>query len=172
MIFCFDTSALNSLLDDSSCEQLVRGLLANGSFHISAYNVMEAVKTKDPSRRIELVGLMKKLARNTRPLDRPREIVCLTAKAYATGEDTVSVNADPRLEGVWEALNLPENLDEKARECAIAWFGSMTTIFDSIASEGRDPLQRIYGAAPVGRPRTAADAIRDYCSDHERLYNQ
>jgi hypothetical protein len=172
MIYCFDTSALNRLQDDRDREPLVQGLLATGSFVISAHNVVEAVKTRDEERRVALVELMKRLARNKRPLDRPSGIVRSVARAFATNSPTLTVNADPTLEGVWMALNQPDQLNEKARQDAIAWLSSTTADFDGMVSAKRKPLQEIYRAVPAGRPRTAAAAIREYFRDHDSLHLQ
>lgn len=58
VIYCFDTSAINRLLDDPEREPIVQALLAIGSFRITAYNVIEVAKTTDEDRRTRLMSLL------------------------------------------------------------------------------------------------------------------
>ena len=57
MIYCFDTSGINRLLDDSEREPIIAATLAAGSFRLSAYNVLEAAKTESPTRRLQLMAV-------------------------------------------------------------------------------------------------------------------
>jgi hypothetical protein len=62
MDYCFDTSAINRLHDDPDQRAIVVGLLTANRVLITAINVMEAVVTEDPARRISLLLLQKQLA--------------------------------------------------------------------------------------------------------------
>src|SRR4029078_5129112 len=75
---------------------------------ISAYNVIEVAKTRNVQRRDGLVRLMRRLAQNKRPLDRPNGLIRGLAKAYmernARGTATYTANIDPNLERLWLVL--------------------------------------------------------------------
>lgn len=115
MRYCLDTSAINRLQDDPDREAIVTGMLTGASFRISAYNVIEAAKTRNVERRQDLVRLMRRLAENKRPLDQPNGPIRAVARGYsergANGKVTLTVNVDPALEGLWVALNEPELID-------------------------------------------------------------
>ena len=66
MIYCFDTSAINRLLDDPEQEPIIKATLSVGSFRITAYNVIEAAKTTEANRRSRLIELMRRLANGKR----------------------------------------------------------------------------------------------------------
>jgi hypothetical protein len=51
MIVCFDSSAINHLLDDVECELLTQKLLTQYDIYISGLNVIELARTADPERR-------------------------------------------------------------------------------------------------------------------------
>ena len=113
MIYCFDTSAINSLLDDPEQEPMVKALLSVGSFRITAYNVLEVAKTNDTNRCSRLMNLMKQMANGKRPLDRPNTILLTYADAHAAQASAASVNTDKNLDGLWVALQRPDSLTKR-----------------------------------------------------------
>ena len=162
MIYCFDTSALNRLLDDPDRDVITTALLATASFRITGYNVLEAANTKDPARRIALVKLMRRLTNNKRPVDLPNSVVRTAARAYAEKTPDVTVNADPNLEGLWVALNEPELLDDSARQESLDWAKNWSDEFDSIAAGKREQFQELFQKKGATRPRTPAGTLRGY----------
>ena len=103
LIYYFDTSAINKLLDDPEREQIVTGLLSIASFRISALNVIEAAKESDSVRKISLITLMNKLANNKRPLNRPNTILLNCMKAFSNNASNMEINRDEDLAGLWTA---------------------------------------------------------------------
>ncbi len=176
MRYCLDTSALNRLLDDPEREAIVTGMLVGASFRISAYNVIEAAKTKNVSRRQELVRLMRRLAENKRPLDPPNYLIRAVARGYAQrspkGEVSLTVNADPNLEGVWVALNEPERIDEEVRAELLAWAEKWENDYDGIAAGPRQEFQELFDKYPEQRPRTPAATIRSYMKHDQQIFEQ
>jgi hypothetical protein len=162
MIYCFDTSALNRLFDDSERDSIVHGLLDTGSFYISAYNVIEVAKIPDETRRTALVQLMKRLADNKRPLDRPNTIVLSHATAHAAGKSRATVNADSNLEGLWIALNQPELIDDDARHEVVAWTKEVEGDFSKVVAGDRDMFQKFFQDVPTERPLNASFTLRTY----------
>jgi hypothetical protein len=174
--YCFDTSALNSLYNDPDRDAIVTGMLAGASFCISAYNVIEAAKTRDPGRRQQLVRFMRRLADNKRPLNRPNDLIRAVARAYAsrdaTGYATVTLNADENINGLWIALNDPTLIDEEAREELLAWAEQWEDDYDGIVARGRERFQELFGRRPDQRPRTAATTIRSFMLHDDQIYSQ
>ena len=162
MIYCFDTSAINRLLDDPEMEPIIKALISVGSFRITAYNVIEAAKTKCEDRRYRLIDLMKRLADRKRPLDRPNTILLSYAKAHADGAAAVSVNADDQLEGLWIALNQGDLVDEEARQELINWAANWEGDFSKVVAGDRDQFQALFHEIPHERPRTSAATLRAY----------
>lgn len=162
MIYCFDTSALNFLLDDPECDAIAKALVAVASVRVSALNVLEVTKTLDVTRRIQLVQLMKTLAAGKRPLDRPNTILLSYADAHAAGASRASVNTDPQLEGVWIALNQPELLDTEALNEATAWATEQEREFSMVVAADRDVIQARLKSTLRYRPRTVAATLRAF----------
>jgi hypothetical protein len=54
MDYCFDTSAINRLHDDSEHEAIILGLLAGNRLLISEWNLIEVIGTANVQRRLSL----------------------------------------------------------------------------------------------------------------------
>jgi hypothetical protein len=175
MRYCFDTSALNRLYQDTDRDSIVTGMLVGASFRISAYNVIEAAKTSDIELRRELVRIMRRLADNKRPLDRPNGLIRAVARAYAGrdghGDPTMIVNADPNLEGLWIALNDPSLIDDDARTELLKWAKEWEGDYDAIASGARDRFQELFRRRPKQRPRTAAATIKGFMKHRDKIFS-
>ena len=174
MRYCLDTSAINRLLDDPDREAIVTGMLLGASFRISAYNVIEAAKTRNVTRRQELVRLMRRLADNKRPLDRPNGLIRAVARGYAersaTGNVTSTVNVDPALDGLWVALNEPELIDDDARREVLEWAQQWESDYDAIAAGPRDEFQELFRRHPEERPRTPAATVKSYMKHDDQIF--
>lgn len=162
MIYCLDTSAINRLLDDPEKEPIIKALISVGSFRITAYNVIEAAKTKCKDRRCRLIELMKRLADGKRPLDRPSTILLSYAKAHADGASAALVNADDQLEGLWVALNQSDRVDEEARQELTNWAVDLEDGFSKVVAGDRDQFQTLFQKVSSERPITIAATLRAY----------
>lgn len=175
MRFGFDTSALNRLYDDPDREPLMMAFLAVGAFWISAYNVFEAAKTKDATRRHGLVAMMGRLAQNRPPLIAPNKVVRAIARAYAEAgpdnEPIFRVNNDPELENVWAALHQPELLDDDIRDETLAWAEKWESDYDAIAAGARERFQKVFISSPGERPRTAAVTLRAFMRNEDQIFS-
>ncbi len=175
MIYCFDTSAINRLLDDPDREPMITAILSVGSFRITAYNVVEAAKTQDPNLRIRLVELMRKLANGKRPLDRPNTILQTYADAHAARASTGLVNADKNLEGLWVGLNQPELIDQEAQSEAFEWAANWEGDFSEAVAGDREQFQDLFQRKPEERPKSTASTLRVYLSkkdEYRSLINE
>lgn len=164
MIYCFDTSAINRLLDDPEREPIIKTLTSVGSFRITAYNVIEAAKTPCKNLRCRLIGLMRRLADGKRPLDRPNTILLSYVRAHADGASVALVNADDQLEGLWIALNQPDLADEEARQELINWASDWEGDFSKVVAGDRDQFQTLFQKISSERPKTIAATLRAYLS--------
>ena len=162
MIYCFDTSGINRLLDDPEREGIIQALLAVASFRITAYNVLEVAKTFDSERRSGLIILMKRLADGKRPLDRPNTILLNYARAHAEHARSTTLNRDESLEGLWIALNHPDLLDEAARFEAFNWAKEHEEDFSEVIGGDREQFQKLFEEEPGSRPRSTALTMREY----------
>lgn len=164
MIYCFDTSAINRLLDDPERDPIIDATLSIGSFRVTAYNILEAAKTGDANRRSQLIDLMKRLTDGKRPLDRPNTILLTYAEAHAARAATVRVNADENLEGLWIALNQPGLLDQEAREEVLAWAAEWEDDFSEAVAGDREQFQSLFRKTPPERTKATASTLRAYLS--------
>jgi hypothetical protein len=162
MIYCFDTSAFNRLLDDTEREPIITALLSTGSFRVTAYNVLEVTKTRSDARRAALVQLMKRLADGKRPLDRPNTILLSYSTAHATRSSSTVVNTDRNLEGLWIALNRPELIDDEVRREAQTWAEEWEGDFSAVVAGDREQFQVFFKDAPTQRPTRTSFTLRMY----------
>jgi predicted nucleic acid-binding protein len=173
MRYCFDTSALNRLLDDPDHESLVCACLASGGFRITAFNVVEAAKTADVKRRTDLLTLFRRLSKGYRFLDRPNTILRATARGYAErtshGVPSVTINADPNLDGLWVALNEPDKIDEETRAELLEWADQWERDFDDIVAGGRDGVQTRLQRVPEAA-RRPSETIRAYIRNKDQVF--
>lgn len=171
MIYCFDTSAVNRLLDDLEREPIIQAVLGVASFRITAYNVLEAAKTSDVGRRSALIVLMRRLASRKRPLDRPNTILLNYARAHADHASSATVNRDEQLEGLWIALNQPDLLDDESRTETFDWAKQHEEDFGQLIAGDRDEFQRLFEREPGARPKSAASTIREYLKKQDECHS-
>lgn len=172
MRYCFDTSALNRLLDDPDREALVCAFLASGSFRITAFNVIEAAKTADADRRTALLTLFHRLSKGDRFLDRPNTILRAAARAFAerhSGNTKVTLNADADLDGLWVAFNEPGQIDEAARTELLDFARTWENDFDQIVSGDREDVQKILRNVPSAA-RRPSQTIRAYVRNKDQVF--
>lgn len=164
MIYCFDTSAINRLLDDPERKPMIKAILSIGSFRITAYNVLEAAKTRDTNRRSRLINLMMQLTDGKRPLDRPNTILLAYADAHSTQTSSAYVNMDENLDGLWTAMNQPNLIGQDDRDELLNWAVKLESDFSELVAGDRELFQDCFQQSPRERPKTTASTLRAYLS--------
>jgi hypothetical protein len=160
MIYCFDTSAINRLHDDTERQFLVRGILATNIARVTALNVVEAAATRDEARRRSLVYLLRQLSDGVRPLCTPNTLLQIMAKAHARGDSRAMITVPEEEEGIWAVVDHPEKLGENEREEALRWKESLEDPFKESHREARPAFQSLLESGKGGRPRSSAELIR------------
>src|SRR5687768_975159 len=94
MIYCFDTSAINQLCDDSERQSVVRGVVAAHDVHVTSVNCVEVLATANSERRDRLHVLLRELAGGQSPLALPIDLLKILTTCYAEGyrPDTGGLN--------------------------------------------------------------------------------
>ena len=164
MDFCFDTSGINRLHDDPDREPLIAGLFISGRVLISAPNVIEAAITECRERRVSLIQLMNRLARNMRPLRIPTELLRELTAVRSSGKGPTTLNVDVD-DGVWAMLSEPELADEGARQEAFRWKEGLEKPFVEAHRLARPDFNKLF--APGDRPTSFGSLLRLYCENPE-----
>ncbi len=168
MIYCFDTSALNHLHDDTEVTNLTTGLVVTNAIWITALNVIEVGITEDADRRSSLLQLQRKLTDNRRPLQIPNRLIRERAVAYAAGEDRAASSVGEE-DGVWIALRNPQLIDEASRQELYRWKKELEDDFRQAHENARPDFQQLFDSGVV-RPRTAASLLRHYIDNKDLLF--
>ena len=159
MIICLDTSAINRLHDDSERDVLITGLLAAGSFRITAINVVELARTPDSGQRVSLLQLAARLSDGKRPLAHPNTLLRDGIAAFARRDKSVNVSVNEDEEGVWIALQQPEDVVDSVVEELNAWHAGVEGALTESAKHRQEYVE-MFRAAQSSGPRSAAEAIR------------
>ncbi len=160
---CLDTSAINNLCDDPESGGLARVVVRDYDVYVSALNILEIAKTKDPVRREHLRAFVKTLGRDAEPLDLPNHLVRQVCRAFAGSRSrcTWSVTGDRR--AFWVAMSEPHSLGETERTEAIEWTTNLESGNRTSNEEFREELEtNIFGAGRTPRPRSPAHLFRIY----------
>ena len=168
MIYCFDTSALNHLHDDTEVANLTTGLIVTNTVWITALNVIEVGITEDAERRNSLLQLQRKLTDNRRPLQIPNRLIRERAAAYAARLDRADLSVGEE-DGVWIALSNPQLIDEVLRQELYGWKKELENDFRQAHENARPDFQQLFDSG-VGRPRTAASLLRHYIGNEDFLF--
>src|SRR5262249_14418903 len=106
LIYCFDTSGINALHDDSERDALVTGLLATKSGYVSGISVMEVCKNKDRDRYLSLMKVMTRLIGGNNPLELPNALLISLARSHRDNAATFTATiSDERLR-LWDLLQV------------------------------------------------------------------
>ena len=168
MIYCFDTSAINRLLDDPEREPIIAGLLCSGSFRVTAFNVVEIAKTTVVQKRIDLIKLLRQLSDGKYPLGRPNTILMAHAKAHAIRAPNMSICADDGLEELWIELNQPELIDPDDIEKLMGFTKKLEDDFSEFSAGDREKFQESFAKVPNQRPKTAASTLRLHLNNKDK----
>lgn len=170
MIYCFDTSALNRLHDDPERKSIARGIVVTNRIYISGLNIIEACATGDAKRRQSLIGLLKELSGNYRPLAIPNELLQTLAVAYAKRDTKPVITIDERQNGIWIALNAPTEIGDEERQEVLTWKVQLEESFRDAHRTARDAFQELFTSGRSPRPRTVSALIRHYVQNEDFLY--
>lgn len=161
--FYFDTSAINELANDPLRDLLVGALTAPGNVvFVSVLNVYELAATKDPTKRLSLLRLAKRIAKNTRLLTFPQEVLRRSLDAFAADRSTMDATLDYDSTNIWIAFEHPEQVNEQARADIRAQNVADEKWFREMHGGARDPMRA--SLPPHQRPRTATRLMKLYFS--------
>jgi hypothetical protein len=169
MIFCFDTSGINRLHDDTEGQFLLQGILVTNTARVTALNVIEAAATKDEVRRRSLVNLLRQLSAGIRPLCTPNMLLQIMAKAHARRDSRAIITVSDEEEGIWAVLDHPEKLGEDEKEEALRWKKSLEDPFKESHREARPAFQSLLESGKGGRPRSSAELIRLFLKNDRQV---
>jgi hypothetical protein len=116
MDYYFDTSALIELCKGADRDRLVEAIWKDGRLLLSAYNIAEFVQYENVPVRNEQLAFLKHACRNLRPFALPNDLCRYEADAYMTRQKQASLSIREDQEGIWIALDHPEDIDERARK--------------------------------------------------------
>lgn len=169
--FYFDTSAINQLADDPLRDLLVGALTAPGNVVlVSVLNVYELAATKDPARRLDLLRLAKRIAKDTRLLAFPQTNLRRSLDAFAAGQSTLDATFDyDSSQNIWIAFEHPEQVHEQARSEIRAQNLADEKWFREMHGGARNPMRAAL--PPHARPRTATRLLKLYFSRPDFIAN-
>jgi hypothetical protein len=167
MDYCFDTSAINRLLDDPERHVIVTGLLSANRVLITALNIIEAAATADPLRRQSLLRLQKQLAGGFRPLRTPTDLLRALTLAYHRGIDSAPLTIDETRADIWWAMTEPENLTEEEQARAYEAKQKLESSFSKSNQFARSILRGAFRRDEL--PRTAGSLIRFFAARERPL---
>jgi hypothetical protein len=165
MIFCFDTSAINQLHDDTDKKTILAGLKAAHRTYITSVNIAEILATKNEDRRRSLLVLASNLAGENDILVFPHDLLQTRMKDYAAGNPRRDID---HLVGEGTFRNFLE-IDEKNRDEYLQWKERMDKSFDWFAT-GRPKLEDVF-LKGTERPESLSDLIRNHYSDKTFLHS-
>jgi hypothetical protein len=159
MIFCFDTSAINKLLDDGDRDAILAGLKAAHNHYITSINIAEILATGSEERRQSLLVLASLLAGDNNILVFPNELLQVRMKDYATGHARRGVD---ELVGEGTFRDFLE-IDEKNRDEYLQWKKSVEDTFDTFRN-ARSKYDEVFTKG-TERPESLSDLIRNHYSE-------
>lgn len=161
MIVCFDTSAINQLLDDPQQTVIRAALREKYQTRVTALNVVEIAKTKNATRREALRQLEFELSSNEPPFELPNEMLMAYTRALVarTGEMRVTI-ADERKE-LWFAMAHADAVTAEAQAEILRW----TADLDASRARGAAALRAAVDekfSSPVDRPANPVRLLRQF----------
>jgi hypothetical protein len=164
-----DTSAWNALFDDPDRDLLIGATLSR-TILPTCIAITEVAVIEDAVRRVDILRLMKTLARDNRPIASPNQLIIMACEGYSRRADTITVNAGNDAEGAWIALSDPTQVDEASQRLALEFNRERENVMRSFAEGMRPELQSIF-AAGTQRPRSIGSLIRHYSRNDDFLYD-
>jgi hypothetical protein len=121
MIACFDTSAINQMLDDSEGDGILSLLTHHYDVRITALNIVEIAKTRNGARREHLRALEFALSHGEAPYAFPNELLIAYTQALVAGKGELRITIGDERRELWVALAQPEAVTEEGRAKIIEW---------------------------------------------------
>jgi hypothetical protein len=162
MIVCFDTSALNQLMDDPDGNRLPSILLRDFDVYITALNIIEIGKTARPDRREQLRAFEKCLAKGFEPLDLPNQLVQRACLAFHNRAERIVVTLGEASRQLWVAMSEPHSVGDLERLELTRWADGLESSNAAANARLRPGLDPIFASDPAARPRTPKQLLRIY----------
>jgi len=115
-----DTSAWNALLNDTRRDDIVAAL-QNKVVIPTTVAISKIAATKDVAYRQGLLGFVKTVCRDIRPLASPNQLIIGASQGFARHDRSLLLNVGTEAEGSWIAINDPARVDEEAQRLAITF---------------------------------------------------
>ncbi len=159
-ILTLDTSAINRLADDPSCEAVINGLAASFFVRLTFTSVDEVAQSSDAERRDRLLGVCKRLLASGECLLPVDELLQKLVRAFDTDTATfewckVDVRLDEAVEAAVRSAAISDELSKAAREEA----GPMKQLFESMLRDTKPAFDSVFAANPSARPESVGELI-------------
>lgn len=169
MDYCFDTSAINRLHDDSNHEALVLGLLACNRVLISEWNLVEVIGTANIERRLSLCRLLNRLTRQNMPLLNPTQLLRKLTMAYLNNQNDVGITSDGNSREAWDLMQHPEQcVDEDIRQRLYEEKRRMEGRFRKAHERMRTEHPDLFRGDQ--RPRSLGQTLQFFCREPLTFY--
>ena len=160
MVVCFDTSALNQLMDDPESGRLTAILLRDFDVWVTAINIIEIGKTTSPERREQLRAFEKRLAKKFEPLDMPNALAQCVCLAFHNRAKDIVLTLGEANRQLWAAMSVPNSVDEQGRLALKQWVNELESTAANVSALVRPELDRIFAGNPAERPKTPKQLLR------------
>jgi len=120
-VVCFDTSAINHLLEDPELPRLRLALVARRRSRLTALNVIEIARTKSDTQREALRQLEVELARGELPFEVPNAMLLAYTRALFSGTSEMEVTVSGDHRALWDALAHADAVTEDAQSELLRW---------------------------------------------------
>ncbi len=104
------------------------------------------------------------------PLEVPNRLLRALTAAYAAGSDRTNITVGKEQEGVWIALDNPDQLTEGDRQEALHLKKELEHDLRDANEKARPDFQALFQRQRQ-RPRSAAELIRHYCENESFVYD-
>ena len=126
--------------------------------------------TEDIGRRLSLLQLQKKLSGHRRPLQIPNRLIRELAVAYTNRRPHGDLSIAEDQDGIWVALNDPEEIDEATRQELYHWKNDLENDFKESHAKGRPDFQQLFVSGIATRPPSASSLLRHYLKSEGFLF--
>jgi len=166
-----DSSAISSLYEESSSEEVVSGLQAAGDIRVSAISVLEAIADGNQTRRAALLDLQKLMTRNARPYDMPEALVRKSVDAYSKSERSIEISVSGEHVTAWEVIGDTSLVKQGVAEFARTENAAEEEKFYTFHRELRSDLDKLFGEG-VQRPSSAREYMQALLERPEQLHKR
>lgn len=136
---------------------------------VSAANVLEGVCCPSEDRRGVLLRLMFKLSGGCRPLALVGDLFRSEIEAYAIGQASETITIAEEQEGLWIALNAPEEIEQADIDDANRYREEEECEFRQMYEKARPHFQQVLGSSAAKGITSASRLIRHFRNDERFL---